>query len=160
MKIMSLQVGQAAPDFSLFDSDKNKVSLSSFKGQPVLVLFFPLAFTGVCTAELCSVRDSIAQYNQVNAQVLAISVDSLFTLGKFKEEQNLNFPLLSDFNKEVSQAYDAFYTNFVLDMAGVSKRAAFVVDKDGNIAYAEVLESAGDLPNFGAIHATLNSLAA
>lgn len=157
---MSLQVGQAAPDFSLFDTEKNKVTLSSFKGQPVVVLFFPLAFTGVCTAELCSVRDSIAQYNQVNTQVLAISVDSLFTLGKFKEEQKLNFPLLSDFNKEVSQAYGAFYSNFVFDMAGVSKRSAFVVDKDGNIAYAEVLESAGDLPNFGAIHATLNSLGA
>ncbi len=156
---MSLQVGQPAPDFTLFDTQKNKVSLSSFKGQPVLVLFFPLAFTGVCTAELCSVRDSIAQFNQANAQVLAISVDSLFTLGKFKEEQNLNFPLLSDFNKEVSQAYGAFYSNFVFDMAGVSKRSAFVVDKDGNLAYTEVLESAGDLPDFEAIHATLSGLA-
>lgn len=155
---MALQVGQSAPDFSLFDTQKNKVTLSSFKGQPVVVLFFPLAFTGVCTAELCSVRDSIAQFNQVNAQVLAISVDSLFTLAKFKEEQNLNFPLLSDFNKEVSKAYDTLYTNFVFDMEGVSKRSAFVVDKDGNIAYAEVLESAGDVPDFGAIHATLKSL--
>lgn len=152
---MSLQVGQAAPDFTLFDSDKNEVSLSSFHGKPVVILFFPLAFTGVCTTELCSVRDSIATYNGVNAQVLAISVDSLFTLAKFKDEQNLNFPLLSDFNKTTSTAYGALYENFVLGMQRVSKRSAFVVDKEGNIAYAEVLESAGDLPNFDAIKETL-----
>lgn len=155
---MALQAGQAAPDFTLFDTDKNQVSLSSFKGQPVVVLFFPLAFTGVCTTELCSVRDNIATYNGVNAQVLAISVDSLFTLGKFKEEQSLNFPLLSDFNKETSAAYGALYEDFVLGMKGVSKRSAFVVDKEGNIAYAEVLESAGDLPNFEAIKEVLAGL--
>lgn len=157
---MSLQIGQIAPDFKLFDTEKKETTLSSFKEQPVVVLFFPLAFTGVCTAELCSVRDSIASYNAVNAQVLAISVDSLFTLAKFKEEQSLNFPLLSDFNKEASKAYGAYYDNFVFDMHGVSKRSAFVVDADGKIAYAEVLESAGDLPNFEAIKATLAQLKA
>lgn len=157
---MSIQVGQAAPDFSLFDTEKNKVSLSSFKGQSVVILFFPLAFTGVCTSELCSVRDNIAQYNAVNAQVLAISVDSLFTLGKFKEDQNLNFPLLSDFNKEVSKAYGSLYEAFVFDMMGVSKRSAFVVDENGMIVYAEVLESAGDLPNFEAIMESLSSIVA
>jgi glutaredoxin-dependent peroxiredoxin len=157
---MSLQVGQAAPEFKLFDTEKNEVSLSSFKGKPVVVLFFPLAFTGVCTAELCSIRDSIAEYNAVNAQVLAISVDSLFTLGKFKEDQSLNFPLLSDFNKAVSGAYGALYENFVFDMHGVSKRSAFVVDEEGKIAYAEVLESAGDLPNFAAIKDTLSKASA
>lgn len=155
---MSLQVGQIAPDFSLFDTEKNKVSLSSFKGQPVVILFFPLAFTGVCTAELCSVRDNIAAYNAVNAKVLAISVDSLFTLAKFKEEQSIGFSLLSDFNKEASKAYGSIYEPFVFDMMGVSKRSAFVVDKEGKIAYAEVLESAGDLPNFEAVLQTLNSL--
>jgi glutaredoxin-dependent peroxiredoxin len=154
---MSIEVGQVAPDFTLFDTEKNKVSLSSFKGQPVVILFFPLAFTGVCTAELCSVRDNISQYNAINAQVLAISVDSLFTLGKFKDDQNLNFPLLSDFNKEVSKAYGSLYDVFAFEMVGVSKRSAFVVDEDGNIAFAEVLESAGDLPNFEAIMACLSS---
>jgi peroxiredoxin len=157
---MSIQVGDAAPDFKLFDTDKKEVTLSSFKGKPVVVLFFPLAFTGVCTAELCSVRDSISEYNAVDAEVLAISVDSLFTLAKFKEEQNLNFPLLSDFNKEASRAYGALYENFVFEMHGVSKRSAFVVDKDGNIAYAEVLESAGDLPNFSAIKEVLGKVSA
>ena len=90
---MSISIGQAAPNFTLFDTDKKPVSLADFKGQNVVVLFFPLAFTGVCTAELCNIRDNIATYNNANATVLGISVDSLFTLGKFKEEQKLNFSL-------------------------------------------------------------------
>ncbi len=152
---MKLEVGQAAPQFSLYDSDKNKVSLSDFAGKKLVILFFPQAFTGVCTTELCNVRDNIATYNNVNAQVVAISVDSIFTLAKFKEEQKLNFPLLSDFNKEVSAAYGTLYDTFVFDMKGVSKRSAFVIDENGKIAYAEVLESAGDLPNFEAIQNVL-----
>ena len=139
-------------------SEKNKVTLSAQKGKNVLVLFFPLAFTGVCTTELCSIRDNIALYDNSNATVLGISVDSLFTLAKFKEEQNLNFTLLSDFNKEVSATYGALYETFVLDMKGVSKRSAFVIDKEGIIRYAEVLESAGDLPNFTAIQSVLSHL--
>ena len=155
---MSIQVGQAAPDFTLLDSDKNKVTLSEQKGQNVLLLFFPLAFTGVCTTELCNIRDNIAVYNNSNAKIFGISVDSPFTLGKFKEEQKLNFSLLSDFNKNVSASYGALYETFVLDLKGVSKRSAFVIDKDGIVRYAEVLESAGDLPNFSAIQDTLKSL--
>lgn len=155
---MSIQVGQAAPDFTLVDTEKNKVTLSEQKGQNVLLLFFPLAFTGVCTTELCNIRDNIAVYNNSNAKVFGISVDSPFTLGKFKEEQKLNFSLLSDFNKNVAASYGALYETFVLDMKGVAKRSAFVVDKDGIVRYAEVLESAGDLPNFAAIQETLKSL--
>lgn len=151
---MSIQKGDKAPDFTLYDSDKNKVTLSELKGKKVL-LFFPQAFTGVCTTELCNVRDNIAQYNQTNATVLGISVDSVFTLARFKDDQKLNFPLLSDFNKEVSASYGALYDQFVFDMKGVSKRSAFVVDEQGVIQYAEVLESAGDLPNFEAIQAAL-----
>jgi peroxiredoxin len=157
-KIMQLSKGQSAPVFSLFNSEKAKVSLSDYKGKNLVVLFFPLAFTGVCTTELCSVRDNMNIYSGLNADVVGISVDSLFTLGKFKEENGLNFPLLSDFNKEISQAYGAFYDEFVLDMKGVSRRAAFVVDAQGVIQYAEVLESAGDLPNFDAIKETLSTL--
>lgn len=155
---MSLQKGQHAPDFSLFNTEKNKVSLSDFKGKNLVILFFPQAFTGVCTTELCSVRDNLNVYTSLNADVVGISVDSIFTLAKFKEEQSYNFPLLSDFNKTISQAYGAFYDEFVFDMKGVSRRAAFVVDKSGVVQYAEVLESAGDLPNFDAIKETLNSL--
>lgn len=157
---MSIQVGQQAPDFTLFDSDKNKVSLSDFKGKEnVLVLFFPQAFTGVCTAELCGVRDDIARYNNSNVKVLGISVDSVFTLDKFKKEQGYNFPLLSDFNKVASNAYASIYESFTdMDMKGVSKRSAFLIDKQGVIQYAEVLEKASDVPNFDAINSKIAGL--
>jgi len=152
---MSVKVGDKAPLFKLHASDKSEVSLESYRGKNVVLLFFPLAFTGVCTTELCTMRDDIANYSDLDAQVLAVSVDSLFSLDKYKQEQNLNFPLLSDFNKEVSRAYGSLYEEFVLGMRGVSKRSAFVIDKEGKIKYAEVLESAGDLPNFDAIKAAL-----
>ena len=155
---MQLSKGQPAPSFSLFNSEKAKVSIHDFAGKNLVILFFPQAFTGVCTTELCSVRDSIGLYTSLNAEVVGISVDSIFTLAKFKEEQGYNFPLLSDFNKDVSQAYGAFYDEFVFEMKGVSRRAAFVVDQFGTIQYAEVLESAGDVPNFDAIKATLTEL--
>jgi peroxiredoxin len=155
---MKIETGQKAPDFVLYDSEKNKVGLSDFKGRNVLLLFFPQAFTGTCTKELCSVRDNIADYNNVNAQVLGISVDSIFTLAKYKEEQKLNFPLLSDFNKEVSEDYGSLYENFVFDMKGVSKRSAFVIDGEGIVRYAQVLENAADIPDFKAINAVLTTL--
>ena len=155
---MSVKVGDKAPNFTLRAHDKSEVSLENYKGKNVVLLFFPLAFTGVCTTELCTMRDDIATYSGLDAEVLAISVDSLFTLEKFRDEQNLNFPLLSDFNKNVSQAYGALYADFVLDMKGVSKRSAFVIDSEGIIRYAEVLESAGDLPNFDKIKETLGHL--
>lgn len=156
---MAIVIGQAAPNFSLFDSEKNKVTLSELKGKNVVLLFFPLAFTGVCTKELCSVRDNIAAYNDTNAQVLGISVDSLFVLDKFKQEQNLNFPLLSDFNKDAAKAFDVLYEVFpAFEMQGVSKRAAFVVDKEGVIKYAEICATPGDLPDFAAIQSTLQSI--
>lgn len=155
---MAIQVGQQAPDFTLRDTEKNKVTLSEQKGKNVVLLFFPLAFTSVCTAELCGVRDNLAFYNNTNAVVYGLSVDSLFSLGKFKEEQKLNFTLLSDFNKEVSTAYDCIYGYWFNDMKGVSKRSAFVIDKEGIVQYAEVLENAGDVPNFEAIQQVLSTL--
>ena len=156
---MAIAIGQTAPNFSLFDSEKNKVTLSELKGKNVVLLFFPLAFTGVCTKELWSVRDNIATYNDTNAQVLGISVDSLFVLDKFKQEQNLNFPLLSDFNKEAAKAFDVLYEVFpAFEMQGVSKRAAFVINKEGIIKYTEVCASPGDLPDFAAIQSTLQSI--
>ena len=156
---MSNLLGKPAPSFTLFDTDKKATSLAEFKGKNVVVLFFPLAFTGVCTAELCNIRDNIGIYNNADAQVLGISVDSLFTLGKFKEEQKLNFPLLSDFNKEATKAFDVLYDVFpAFEMQGVSKRAAFVIDKEGVVQYAEVCPTPGDQPNYEAIQNTLNTL--
>jgi len=156
---MAIEKGQQAPAFTLYNSEKNKVNLADFNGKNVVILFFPLAFTSVCTAELCSVRDNITLYNNSNAQVLGISVDSLFTLDKYKNEQNLNFPLLSDFNKTVSTAFGVLYDTFpAFEMAGVSKRAAFVIDKDGVVQYSEVCPTPGDQPDFAAIQETLASL--
>lgn len=155
---MQIEPGQAAPDFTLYDSEKKQVTLSELKGQPVLLLFFPLAFTSVCTAELCSVRDNIAWYNGINAKVFGISVDALQTLAKFKEDQQLNFTLLSDFNKDVSRSYGSIYEMFGFNMKGVSKRSAFVIDKEGIVRYTEVLENAGEVPDFEKIKATLAGL--
>lgn len=155
---MAIQLGELAPSFTLVNAETKEVSLSSYQGKNVVILFFPLAFTGVCTTELCDMRDNLQVYSKLNAEILAISVDSPFTLAKFKAEQNLPFELLSDFNKTTAEAYGALYQDFVLGMKGVAKRSAFVVDKDGVIRYAEVLESAGDLPNFTAIQKTLQGL--
>lgn len=148
---MALQVGEQAQDFTLFNSELKEVSLKDFAGKKVIIHFFPMAFTGVCTTQLCTMRDNFGFYEGLNAQVLGISVDSPFTLAKFKEDNNYQFPLLSDFNKEVSKAFGAFYEEFVFNLKGVSKRAAFVIDENQKVIYAEVLESAGDLPNFKAI---------
>ncbi|WP_316792125.1 redoxin domain-containing protein [Pedobacter frigoris] len=148
---MALQIGDQAPDFKLFSSELKEVSLSDYKGRKLVVHFFPMAFTGVCTAQLCTMRDSFGYYEGMNADVVGISVDSPFTLAKFKEDQAYQFPLLSDFNKETSKAYGAFYEDFVFNLKGVSKRAAFVIDEEGKIIHAEVLEDAGNMPDFDAI---------
>lgn len=155
---MAIQVGQQAPDFTLFDSDKNEVSLSALKGNNVLLLFYPLAFTGTCTAEMCSVRDSMNVYNDANAKVLGISIDNVFIQDKFKKEHNLQFPLLSDFNKTTIKDYGIVHDTFAFGMQEVGKRAAYVVDKEGVVQYAEALDVPTDLPDFEAIQETLKGL--
>ena len=148
---MSLQVGAQAPNFKLKDTELKEVSLSDFKGKKVVLHFFPLAFTGVCTTQLCTMRDNFGYYDGLNAQVLGVSVDSPFTLAKFKAEQAYQFPLLSDFNKETAAAYGALYEDF-LGLKGIAKRSAFVIDEEGKVIHAEVLEDAGNLPDFAAIN--------
>ena len=155
---MKITVGDQAPDFTLTSDAKEEISLSDYKGKNVVVLFFPLAFTGVCTTELCTMRDDLSTYGDLNTQILAISVDSPFTLEQFKNSQNYNFPLLSDFNKEASESYGSIYEEFAFGMKGVSKRSAFVIDKEGIVRYAEVLENAGEEPNYEDIKATLSRL--
>ena len=158
---MSLKKGDKAPSFKLLNSEKNPVSLEDFKGKNLIIHFFPAAFTGVCTAQMCTVRDAIGLYHNDQCDVVAISVDMPFTLGKFKELQNLSFNLLSDFNKEASAAYGVLNPSWTnMDLKGVSKRSAFVVDGNGIIQHAEVLENAGDMPSFDAINETLASLGA
>jgi len=156
---MSVQAGQDAPDFTLKNTDMQEVTLSSLRGQKnVVLLFVPFAFTGVCTTELCSVRDTMNNYANLNAEVFGISVDSPFAQKQWKEKEQLNFTLLSDFNREACKAYGAYYDN-LLGLQGVAKRAAFVIDKAGQVRYAEILDNARNLPNFDSIRETLQGLA-
>lgn len=155
---MAIEVGYSAPAFSLYDTARTKVSLSDFTGKNVLLLFFPQAFSRVCTKELCSVRDNLGMYDNANATVIGISVDSVFTLAKYKEVQEYGFPLLSDFNKQVSALYGCLYDTWILDMHGVSKRSAFIIDKTGIVRYAEVLENASEEPDYNQIQKIITSL--
>lgn len=159
---MSVKVGDKALNFKLKNHLLEDVELKSFEGKTnVVLLFFPLVNTSVCEKELCTMRDEMAQYENLSAQVLAISVDSPFAQKLWVEKNKFNFPLLSDFNKEVCQMYGAYYDVFVpgkFDYKGVAKRSAFVIDKNGIIRYAEVLENAGDEPNYNAIQEVLNKL--
>ena len=154
---MELNVGDHAPGFTLQNTNGEKVSLEQLVEQGsgnTLLLFFPLAFSSVCTDELCKVRNNMKFYEALDATVAAISVDSFFTLKEFKKANNLKFPLLSDFNKKVSKAYGALYDDY-FGMKGVSKRAAFVISKEGVLKYKEVLEDSGNLPDFMAIQKAL-----
>jgi len=153
-----LKVGDKAPEFKLHSTEKKEVSLTDFNGKPVVMLFFPLAFSGTCTAELCNVRDEISYYNNLGVDVVAISIDSVFTLAKFKEVENYNFTILSDFNKDVSEAYDVLYETFAFGMKGVSKRAVFVLDKNHQIQYIEEVANAGDMPDMAGLKNALTSI--
>jgi peroxiredoxin len=155
---MPLAVGTKAPDFKLFNSDKKEVSLSDFKGKNLVIQFFPAAFTGVCTAQMCSSRDELSLYNGMNASVVGVSVDMPFSLAEFKAKNGINFDLLSDFNKDFIKAYDMFLENFALGMKGVAKRGVVVIDKEGVVQYTEVTPSPGDQVNFDALKAVLEKL--
>ena len=161
---MALTIGSIAPGFTLNSKNQTgeikSISLSDYKGKNVVLLFYPLSFTGVCTSEMCSVSEGFEVYSSLNAEVVGISVDSVFTQEEWAKKNKITIPLLSDFNKEVCEKYGTKYPDggFVLGMNGVSKRAAFVIDKEGKIQYAEVLEDAGKLPDFNKIQEVLKSI--
>ncbi len=159
---MALQIGDVAPDFTLKNANNEAFTLSDFKGKKnVVLLFFPAVGTSVCEKELCSTRDSMKDYENLDAQVFAISVDGPFAQKLWTDRHQFNFPLLSDFNKEVSTKYDAIYDVWLPEkfaLKGVSKRSAFVIDKQGVVKYAEVLEVAGNEPDYNAIRETLKNL--
>jgi peroxiredoxin len=148
---MSLQVGQKAPNFKLVDTDKQEVTLDQYKGKNVILFFFPMAWTGVCTKEMCSVRDDYKAYESMNAVPLGISVDTTFALKHFADENNIKFKLLSDFNKDAIRAYDVVHHDFAFGYKDVAKRSTFVIDKDGIIRFIEILPTPGDFPNLDAI---------
>ncbi|HLW71739.1 MAG TPA: redoxin domain-containing protein [Candidatus Binataceae bacterium] len=154
---MALQVGSPAPDFALKSNKMADVKLSELRGSKVLLLFVPLAFTRVCTGELCSMRDSLKDYEGMDCKVFGISTDSPFALDAWAKEQNYQFPLLSDYNKTVAAAYDTLYAD-LMGFKGVCKRSAFVIDREGKIRYASVAEDATKVPNFDEIKACLQQL--
>ena len=132
---MALEVGTQAPDFTLKDANREEVSLSSFRGEKnVLLVFYPFAFSGICTGELCQVRDELAEYQNDEVQVIGVSVDTPFSLKAWAEKEGYSFPLLSDFwpHGATAQAYDVFN-----DKAGMALRGTFLVDKEGVIRFAE-----------------------
>ena len=154
---MTLDVGSKAPDFTLNNQDRQPVTLSQLKGRPVVLAFFPAAFSAVCTKELCTFRDSLARLNQTRAQVLGISVDTFFTLKAFQADQKLTFPLLSDFNKQVIRDYGVFNEDMI-GLKGIAKRAVFVIDKDGVVRYRQVLEDGRNEPDYEMVFSALASL--
>jgi len=132
---MTLSVGDIAPDFSLPDQDKQVVSLADLRGTPVLLVFYPFAFSGICTGELCQLRDELSVYGDAGVKVLAISTDPGFSLKAFREKEGFEFPLLSDFwpHGATAQAYGVFN-----EKAGMAVRGTFLVDVEGKIAFTEV----------------------
>jgi peroxiredoxin len=164
---MALSVGSKAPDFTvstLGASGPELFKLSEHVGQSnILLLFVPMAFTGVCTKELCEISSGINAYKTLSAEVYGISGDNPFAQKAWAEKENITLQLLSDYDHKVTEAYGVAYESFLpaknLIMGGVAKRSAFVIDKAGVIQYAEVLESPGDLPDFTAIQAKLKELA-
>src|SRR3954469_18284852 len=154
---MSVDVGSKAPDFTLTNEERQPVTLSQHRGEPVVLAFFQAAFSSVCQKELCMFRDAMARLNDVKAQVYGISVDTFFTLKAFHDAQHLTFPLLSDFNKDVIQQYGVFNPDMI-GLKGIAKRAVFVIDKDGVVRHREVLEDARNEPNYDAIYAALATM--
>jgi glutaredoxin-dependent peroxiredoxin len=154
---MTVDVGTPAPDFSLPDQDRHTVTLSGLRGRPVVLAFFPAAFSGTCTKELCTVRDQLSQLNRSDAQVLGISVDTFFALKAFQDAEHLTFPLLSDFNKHVIRDYGVFNDDMI-GLKGIAKRAVFVLDREGVVRYREVLEDARLEPDYSRVFSTLHGL--
>ncbi len=155
---MAVTVGSKAPDFTLPDQDLKPVTLSAaLREKNVVLAFFPAAFTSVCTTELCTFRDSMARLNGARATVFGISVDTPFSLKKFGGEQQLNFPLLSDFNKDVIRQYNVVIDD-LLGLKGLAKRAVFVIDQSGVVRHAEVLADARNEPDYTKVDAALAQL--
>jgi glutaredoxin-dependent peroxiredoxin len=154
---MTIKKGDQAPDFTLFDTNRKARSLKEFSGKKVVLVFYPGAFTSVCTKELCTFRDSLAAFNSLDATVIAISVDGPFANQAFAEQNGLKFPVLSDYSRSVSKAYGGVHEDFVgLTGYSVSMRAVFVVDEHGKIAYAWVSENPGIEPDYAAIKQVLS----
>jgi len=155
---MSVEVGAKAPDFTLPNQDREPVTLAEqLKNGPVVLAFFPAAFSGTCTTEMCTFRDSAASLNTVSARVIGISVDTFFALKAWADAEQLNFPLLSDFNKDVIAKYGVVNPDMI-GLKGIAKRSVFVIDRGGVVRHREVLEDARNEPSYEKITQTLATL--
>jgi peroxiredoxin len=158
---MPLSVGSKAPDFTLKSAAASglvDITLSArYADKPVVLLFFPLAFTGTCTTEMCDISQGIGAYGELGADVLGISVDSPFAQAAWAAKEKITIPLISDLNKTAAKAFDVVFPGLA-GIGDTSARAAFVIDKTGSIRYAEQTATPKDLPNFDAIKAALGSL--
>jgi peroxiredoxin len=154
---MSVDVGSKAPDFTLMSQERQPVTLSAQHGHPVVLAFFPAAFSSVCQKELCTFRDQLARLNHAHAQVYGISVDTFFALKAFHTDQNLTFPLLSDFNKQVIRDYGVFNEDMI-GLKGIAKRAVFVIDGNGIVQYRQVLDDARNEPDYEKVLSAVDSL--
>lgn len=156
---MALQSGDTIPDVTLPSHEMEKISLHEFRGRPLVVLFIPLAFTSTCAAELCTVADDLSAYRELNAEVVAVSVDSPFVLSRFREECKAEFPFLSDFNREASRAFGVLRTDPLgPGLLNVSDRAAFVIDPEGTVAYTWHSTNPSLIPPFDEIKEVLTSI--
>ena len=156
---MAVEVGQEAPGFTLYDQDLNERSLADFKGKSVVVAFFPGAFTGVCTTEMCALRDRADQFGSLNAQVLGISVDPPFSQKAWADANNLDFPVLSDFDRQVVTQYDVAFPNLGgLQGYTAANRAVFIVDKEGAVRYKWLAPSLAEEPDYEEIQTALDQL--
>jgi len=156
---MPLAIGTKAPFFSLYNTDRKEISLRDFEGKSLVINFFPAAFTGVCTAQMCSNRDDMSFYQELGVRVIGISVDMPFSLKAFREQNKIGFDLLSDFNKQTIHEYEMYHCNFTCGIRGVAKRGVAVIDKEGKIYYTEETENPGTQVNFAALHEVLKKLA-
>ncbi len=154
---MSVTVGSKAPPFKLPSKPGHEVDVGAVIGrQPVVLLFFPLAFSSVCTEELCHFRDDWSKWEGLGCSIYGVSVDSPFVTDKFRQELKIPFEVLSDFNKDVCRSYGALHED-LMGLKGVAKRAAFVVDASGTVRYAKVNESPKEQVDFQAIHQAVKS---
>ena len=152
---MAVDVGGRAPDFTLVNQEREKVTLSSeLKKGHVVLAFFPGAFSGTCTKELCTFRDTMSNFGKVNANVLGISTDTFFALKAWSDQQRFGFPLLSDYNKEVINAYGVVNPDMI-GLKNIAKRAVFVIDKGGTVRYREVLDDARNEPDYNRLNEEL-----
>ena len=156
---MVLSVGQPAPGFKLADTEKKERTVSEFRGKNVVLFFFPMAWTGTCTKEMCAIEEDYKSYADMNAVTIGISVDTLFALKRYGDDYKLgHILLLSDFNKEAINAYGVVHHDFAWGYKDVARRATFVIDKEGFLRYIEILPSLGDFPNLDAIKKALAAL--